>query len=108
MEPPECFIVPRQEKKVFKFVKSLYGMKQGSKQWHQKFDEIMFSNGFSINEANKCIYRKFVDGKGVIICLYVDDILIFVTELEQVENTKRFLSNNFDMKDVGISDVFLE
>ena len=43
------------------------------------------------------IYEK----NGVIICLYVDDMLIFGTDLKQVEITKAFLSSSFDMKDMG-------
>ncbi|KAL5729367.1 hypothetical protein ACHQM5_002336 [Ranunculus cassubicifolius] len=37
-------------------VKSLYGLKQAPKQWHEKFDNVMMSNGFTINECDKCIY----------------------------------------------------
>ncbi|GKF03629.1 zinc finger, CCHC-type containing protein [Tanacetum coccineum] len=55
--------------------KSLYGLKQAPKQWHQKFNDVVLSNGFSLNQADKCVYSKFdASGKGVIICLYVDDI----------------------------------
>lgn len=49
----------------------------------------------------------FVEGKGVIICLYVDDMLIFVTDIEKVEITKAFLSKYFDMKDIREADVIL-
>nr|GEZ02957.1 zinc finger, CCHC-type [Tanacetum cinerariifolium] len=50
------------------------------KQWHQKFDEVVFSNGYLLNQDEKCVYSKFdKSGKGVIICLYVDDMLIFGT-----------------------------
>jgi hypothetical protein len=35
------------------------------------------------------------------MCLYVDDILIFGTDLEAIMETKVFLSKNFDMKDLG-------
>ena len=56
MEQPECFIVPRQGKKVCKLVKSLYGLKQALKQWHEKFDNTMITNGFRINECDKCVY----------------------------------------------------
>ncbi|GJS59991.1 zinc finger, CCHC-type containing protein [Tanacetum coccineum] len=46
-------------------------------------------------------------GKGVIICLYVDDMLIFGTDQVQVNLTKEFLSSNFYMKDMGKAEVIL-
>ncbi|GJX38524.1 zinc finger, CCHC-type containing protein [Tanacetum coccineum] len=44
---------------------------------------------------------------GVIICLYVDDMLIFGTDQVQVDLTKEFLSSRFSMKDMGEADVIL-
>ncbi|GJT38896.1 ty1-copia retrotransposon protein [Tanacetum coccineum] len=43
----------------------------------------------------------------VIICLYVDDILILGTNISVVNKTKSFLSSQFDMKDLGEVDVIL-
>ncbi|KAD3640180.1 hypothetical protein E3N88_29403 [Mikania micrantha] len=78
MKQPDGFILPGNEHKVCKLIKSLYGLKQAPKQWHQKFDEVILSNGFYLNQANKCVYSIFnSSGKRVIICLYVDDMLIF-------------------------------
>ncbi|GKD07211.1 zinc finger, CCHC-type containing protein, partial [Tanacetum coccineum] len=78
------------------------------KQCHQKFDEVVLSSGYLLNQANKCVYSKFdEDGKGVIICLYVDDMLIFGTDQVQVDLTKEFLSSRFCMKDMGEADVIL-
>ncbi|CAA7058381.1 unnamed protein product [Microthlaspi erraticum] len=108
MEQPEGFVVPGSEHKVCKLVKSLYGLKQAPKQWHQRFDEAVLSFGFKINQSDKCLYSKFDDSSnGVIICLYVDDMLIFGTNLRLVELTKEFLSSNFAMKDMGEADVIL-
>ncbi|GJU21255.1 zinc finger, CCHC-type containing protein [Tanacetum coccineum] len=108
MKQPEGFVVPGHESKVCKLKKSLYGLKQAPKQWHQKFDDVVLSNGFSLNQADKCVYSKFdASGKGVIICLYVDDMLIFGTDQDQVNKTKEFLSSNFDMKDLGEAEVIL-
>ena len=76
MEQPEGFIVLGKEKKVCRLVKSLYGLKQTPKQWHAKFDQIMLANGFKINECDKCVYIKNVMNHEVIVCLYVDDMLI--------------------------------
>nr|GEU32814.1 zinc finger, CCHC-type [Tanacetum cinerariifolium] len=96
------------EHMVCKLVKSLYGLKQAPKQWHQKFDEVVLSSGFHLNQSDKCVYSKFDDSsKGVIICLYVDDILIFGTDQNQVDKTKKFLSSRFSIKDMGEADVIL-
>ncbi|GJV11722.1 zinc finger, CCHC-type containing protein [Tanacetum coccineum] len=106
MEQPEGFVIQGQENKVCKVIKSLYGLKQALKQWHQKFNQVILSNGFRINESDKCVYSRFINGKGVIDD-YIDDMLIFGTDLEQVQMTKKLLSENFDMKDLGEVDVIL-
>ncbi|GJT86972.1 zinc finger, CCHC-type containing protein, partial [Tanacetum coccineum] len=108
MKQPKGFVMPGNEYKVYKLVKSLYGLKQAPKQWHQKFDEVMLSSGFLLNQSDKCVYSKFDDsGKDVIICLYVDDMLVFCTDQNQVNKTKKFLSSRFLMKDMGEAYVIL-
>ncbi|CAM8910370.1 unnamed protein product [Rhodiola kirilowii] len=108
MKQQEGFIMPGNENKVCKLIKSLYGLKQAPKQWHQKFDEVILSSGFKLNQADKCVYSKFDNsGNGVIICLYVDDMLIFGTKQKQIDLTKDFLSSSFAMKDMGEADVIL-
>ncbi|GJR49955.1 zinc finger, CCHC-type containing protein [Tanacetum coccineum] len=77
-------------------------------EWHQKFDEVVLSNGYLLNQADKYVYSKFDEtGKGVIICLYVDDMLIFDTDQVHVDLTKEFLSSRFSMKDMREADVIL-
>jgi hypothetical protein len=46
-------------------------------------------------------------GEGVILCLYVDDILIFETSISVIKEVKAFLSQNFEMKDLGETDIIL-
>ncbi|GJX81087.1 zinc finger, CCHC-type containing protein [Tanacetum coccineum] len=73
-----------------------------------KFDEVVLSNGYLLNQADKCVHSKFDESaKGVIICLYVDDKLIFSTDQVQVDLTKEFLSSRFSMKDMGEADIIL-
>ncbi|KAA0036533.1 retrotransposon protein, putative, Ty1-copia subclass [Cucumis melo var. makuwa] len=108
MEQPEGFIVQAQESKVCKLDKSLYGLKQAPKEWHKKFDNLLMSKGFKVNESNKCIYYKTKGRLCIIICLYVDDMLIFGSNLHIINDVKSMLSANFDMKDLGEADVILD
>jgi len=50
---------------------------------------------------------KMIGSNYVIICLYVDDMLIFGTNVFVVNEAKRLLSPLFEMKDLGEADVIL-
>jgi hypothetical protein len=107
MDQPDGFVAEGQEGKVYKLLKSLYGLKQASKQWHEKFNRILTSTGFAINEADICVYYQHGGGQEIILCLYVDDILNFGINIEVINNVKSFLSKSFDIKDLGEVDVIL-
>ena len=53
------------------------------------------------------MYYRHGGGESVILCLYVDDILIFGTNIDAINEVKSFLSRSFDMKDLGEADVIL-
>ena len=60
-----------------------------------------------MNEADKYVYYRYGGAEGVILCLYVDGILIFGTSLNVIKEVKEFLSQSFEMKDLGEADVIL-
>ena len=66
MDQPDGFVVKGEERKVCKLLKSLYGLKQAPKQWHEKFDRTLTSAGFTINEADRCVYYRHGGGDSVI------------------------------------------
>jgi hypothetical protein len=107
MDQSDGFVANGQEGMVCKLLKSLYGLKQAPKQWHVKFDRTLTYAGFVVNEADTCVYYRYSGGEGVILCLYVDDILIFETILNVIQEVKDLLSNNFEMKDLEEADVIL-
>lgn len=67
----------------------------------------MPSNGFKINEYNKCAYVKSTDKRYVIVCLYVDNMLIIGSNNDMIKSTKKMLNKKFDMKDLGVANVIL-
>ena len=58
--------------------------KQALKQWYEKFRKTILAFGFVMNGSDACVYTKIVREQCVIICLYVDDMLILGTHLEVI------------------------
>ena len=88
-------------------MKSLYDLKQAPKQWYQKFNKVVAQFGFIIHEHDKCIYYKNVDNQYIILCLYINDILILDTSLNAIQRVKDYRSLNFDMKDLSHTNMIL-
>ena len=72
-----------------------------------KIDETIRKFGFKENEEDNCIYAKFKNGKFIFLILYVDDILLASSDVNLLLETKKFLSSNFDMKDLGEASFIL-
>ena len=101
MDQPEGFSVEGKEHMVCKLKKSIYGLKQASRQWYFKFNDTITSFGFKENTVDRCIYLKVSGSKIIFLILYVDDILLATNDLGLLFETKSFLSKNFEMKYMG-------
>lgn len=64
---------------VCKLNRSLYGLKQAPRCWNSCFEEILLDMDFRQCEADCCLYTKQVNGKKLLITLYVDDGLVAAT-----------------------------
>jgi hypothetical protein len=83
-------------------------LKKASKYWYEKFDKVMLSNEVKINKVDKCVYVKNTYKDYVIVCLYVDDMLILDRNDYMIKITKKMLINKFDIKNLGVADVIIE
>ena len=72
-----------------------------------KFDGMIRKFGFKENVEDNCIYTKFKNGKFIFLILYVDDILLASSDVNLLLEMKKFLSSNFDMKDLGEASFVL-
>jgi hypothetical protein len=107
MAQQEGFVGEGKEHMGCKLKKSIYGLKQASKEWYLKFDEVIKKFGFIENQVDNCIYVKIKVGMFIILVLYVDDILLACSDKNLLHETKGFLSSNFDMKDLGDASYIL-
>ena len=57
--------------------------------------------GFKRCEADHCCYVKFFGNSYIILSLYVDDMLIAGSSIEEINNLKKQLLKQFAMKDLG-------
>ena len=107
MAQPKGFVVSGKEHMGCHLRRSIYGLKQASRQWYIKFDQTIRKFGFEENKEDNCIYAKFRKGKYIFLVLYVDDILLASSDKDLLAKTKGFLSSNFDMKDMGEASYVL-
>lgn len=107
MRQPEGFIKDGKVNLVCKLNRSIYGLKQASRQWYLKFDQVVQANGFTENQVDECIYLKVCGSQFIILVLYVDGILLVSSSLTLLQETKLFLSKSFDMKDMGEASYVL-
>ena len=81
MQQPDGFIVPTFANKVCKLNRSIYGLKQASRSWNQRFDEVIKEYDFIQNEDDPCVYKK-VSGRALtFIVLYGDDVLFMGNDI---------------------------
>ncbi|KAL5754374.1 hypothetical protein ACOSP7_022594 [Xanthoceras sorbifolium] len=107
MRQPEGFKEAGKENLVCRLKKSLYGLKQTPRQWYKKFDSFMSSSGFTRCQADHCCYIKRFDNSFIILLLYVDDMLVAGSDMQEIMNLKRELSKQFAMKDLGAAKQIL-
>src|SRR5260221_151494 len=94
MEQPQGFIAAKQENKVCQLKRALYGLKQASHTWNQQFHGVLTALGFEQTYSDAGIYVHHQHGGNslLIVVLYVDNITIMGSLLENVKQLKEKLS----------------
>ena len=80
----------------------MYGLKQAPRQWYKKFDIFMKRIGFKRYESDHYCYVKFFGNSYIILLLYVDDMLIAGSSIEEINNLKKQLSKRFAINDLEL------
>lgn len=90
-----------------KLTKALYGLKQAPRAWHDTLAAVLEEQGFSACEADPGLFTRLSDGHKLLILVYVDDLLLASTSLQQVQHIKQLLLQRFKGKDLGEAQNFL-
>ena len=98
MLPPPGF---GSKGEVCRLTKSLYGLKQASRQWFAKLSSTIVDQGFVQSKADYFVFTRIKGGFMIIILVYVDDILIASNDADAMNVFKQFLDSKFKLKDLG-------
>ena len=79
--------------------RTLYGLKQPPRAWYTRIENYFIGLGFMKSEADANLYPIVVDGKLLIIVLYVDDLILTGDE-QVIHSCKEDLAREFKMKDM--------
>lgn len=108
MSMPEGFRSKGESKsRVCRLLKSLYDLKQASRQWSLKLTEALVDNGYIQSLHDYSLFTKVKGDKIVLLHIYVDDLLITGNDGEMVVELKGILHLNFKMNDLGHLKYFL-
>jgi len=100
-------IIVRENPNGFKMVcrlrRGLYGLKQLGRVWNKKLVGILKRKSYSqINDNLNILVRK-----GILINIYVDDLLIAVKTLQKMQKVKNILNKAFKMKNLGKTKIII-
>eukprot|EP00253_Pinus_taeda_P004806 PITA_04806 len=102
----EGFETFNHEPHVCQLKRDLYGLKQAPRAWYTRIGSYFIRLGFTKSEADANLYHIMVEGKPLIIVLYVGD-LILTGDDQLIKFFKEDLAREFEMKDMVLMHYFL-
>ncbi|XP_077215980.1 uncharacterized protein LOC143850645 [Tasmannia lanceolata] len=106
MEIPPGF-ARKGETRVCRLNKSLYRLKQASRQWFAKFSAALLAACYKQSTADYSLFTRFIGTSFTALLVYVDDIILAGNDLSSITALKNFLHTRFKIKDLGRLKFFL-
>ncbi|CAL1356675.1 unnamed protein product [Linum trigynum] len=106
MEIPQGFRAPG-DNRVCRLHKSIYGLRQASRNWYQKFTATLCKFGFRASSADHSLFIYHHGQTFFVALIYVDDVILTGNDSSFIAKVKTFLHDRFSIKDLGPLRYFL-
>src|ERR1051325_7035754 len=100
VKQPIGFVKHNEERKVYKLHKALYGLKQAPRTWNKKIDSFLREKEFVKCTTEHEVYVRRSNSELLILCLYVDELLITGSCKKEIEGFNGGLNKEFKMSDL--------
>ncbi|CAI5704871.1 unnamed protein product [Peronospora farinosa] len=95
------------EGRVYRLLKSLYGLKQSGRLWNDLIHSFLLECGYTQSRQDPCVYFKHEAIGTTVVGLYVDDVIIIAQDDSLSETLMQQLYDKFDINDLGLISKFL-
>ena len=92
---------------VCRLQRSLYGLKQASRQWFTKLSGFLVSHGFQKSNSDHSLFLRFTGSITTVLLVYVDDIILTGNSINEIQDITMLLDQAFKIKDLGTLKFFL-
>nr|GFB19787.1 hypothetical protein [Tanacetum cinerariifolium] len=94
---PPGFKDPDYPNKVFKVVKSLYGLHQAPRAWYETLANYLLENSFQRGKIDQTLFIKKQKGDILLVQVYVVDIIFGSTNKELCKAFEKLMKDKFQM-----------
>src|SRR4051812_8852119 len=105
--PPGSNDSHERRQKVCRLKKSLYGLKQSPRAWFGRFTKSMTTFGYKQSNCDHTLFLKRRGEKITALIVYVDDMVVTGNDPGERAALQKYLSTEFEMKDLGSLKYFL-
>lgn len=99
---PEGFIARREEHKVYRLTKALYGLRQAPRPWNVRLNGSLKQLGFERCPQEQALYKRCTRSETLLVGVHVDDLIVTGNSLKGIKRFKHQMMQEYKMTDLGL------
>jgi hypothetical protein len=107
LEQPPGYETKDRREWVLRLLKSLYGLKQGAKNWYDALYKALMELGFTRTEADHGVFYKEVGKHIIIFVVHVDDGMVTGSSVSLINKFKEDMNAKYRLTDLGAANWLL-